>query len=929
MTATRRGHLPIALAVLAVAAAAAIRLDAPTVVCVPLAVWVVLLGPGAGVVALLRPRGPLAHLLLALAVSLAAALLVGLGMLLAHAWAPDVGFLVIANLTVVAAAVQAVAARRTSFGVSDGTAVIRWGMAPDGGRFYAVAHPVDYPEDVIVGQSPVLESPPRSRDAVLEMARAVEDLEWTLVAAGWRADGVGKHWYERRFTWTPAVGAPHLGRREPAPGPAHVSAALLDAVKELPAREPPQVLLTNARVRLLLAVVSLGSLLLGTIGLAVGANGLRAVCMVFFGLVGIGSAPWQGNAELRLSARLTLTFVTGFAVLALDSMSMLAAHSWHPLAAFAVVALICAVLHVLGLWSALKDVRLLRVARWPAVRVRPATLTLACGGAALCLLAAFAHRHLVPGFDGFLVQIGPVWYVGLALILISLVTAHGDEEQELALPVLAFVLVMTLTPALVYDGPRSQSAGKHIDLVQQIQTYHALVSPLDIYNNWSGFFASIAWLCDIAGIRDPTPLATFWPALIAVFRVAALRFLFGQLLSTPRQCWIAVALAVLADSIGADYFSPQSVGFLLGLAIFGLALAPYRRSTRLSLILIAGCVLAMSHQLSPYVVGGVLIILVLFKQVRPWWTPVLVLGPALVWAGVHAGALKGFVSLKAIGFTQNFHAPPTPGSHGLARLPIVRETVLAVLFSIAVLGVLALIGLVKNRRGRRYWAWALCPSAGVALVIINPYGQEGIFRAALFGLPWLAVLGASWLSSPPRLVTRAAALAVVVALVAANLVSSFGLDAINVIRPGDLAAYRFFQRQDGPRPAVMHYLLPLGTGDLPRGLPPTTGGHDPLSRTSITFSVNAGNRLRPKVEMQRITQKFLNYSAEPERTAKLYALWSPVQSLHDWAYAVRLPARSAALRDAFIHAPYWDVAFHENGTLVFRFNPARYPRELR
>jgi hypothetical protein len=214
-------------------------------------------------------------------------------------------------------------------------------------------------------------------------------------------------------------------------------------------------------------------------------------------------------------------------------------------------------------------------------------------------------------------------------------------------------------------------------------------------------------------------------------------------------------------------------------------------------------------------------------------------------------------------------------------------------------------------------------------VIINPYGQEGIFRAALFGLPWLAVLGASWLSSPPRLVTRAAALAVVVALVAANLVSSFGLDAINVIRPGDLAAYRFFQRQDGPHPAVMHYLLPLGTGDLPRGLPPTIGGHDPLSRTSITFSVSAGNRLRPKVEMQRITQKFLNYSGEPERTAKLYALWSPVQSLHDWAYAVRLPARSAALRDAFIHSPYWDVAFHENGTLVLRFDPARYPRELR
>jgi hypothetical protein len=338
----------------------------------------------------------------------------------------------------------------------------------------------------------------------------------------------------------------------------------------------------------------------------------------------------------------------------------------------------------------------------------------------------------------------------------------------------------------------------------------------------------------------------------------------------------------------------------------------------------------MSHQLSPYVVGGVLIILVVFKQVRPWWTPLLVLGPALAWAGLHVGALKGFVSLNSIGLFQNFHAPPTPGSHGLQRLPIVRETVFAVLFAIAVLGVLALIGLVKNRRGRRYWAWAFCPGAGIALVILNPYGQEGIFRAALFGLPWLAVLAASWLSAPPRLLTRAAALGVVAALAAANLISSSGLDAINVIRPGDLAAYRFFQRQDGPRPAVMHYLLPLGSGDLPRGLPTTSGGHDPsLSRTTITFPVTAGDRMPPKAEMERITEKLLNYSGEPLRQAKLYTLWSPVQSLHDYAYAVRVPARSAALRDAFVHAPYWDVAFHENGTVLMRFDPARYAREVR
>jgi hypothetical protein len=745
----------------------------------------------------------------------------------------------------------------------------------------------------------------------------------------WRGD-VGNRWYERRLTWTHPGGAAQPVDREPATGPVHATAALLDTSQQLPASEPSEVLLTNARVRLLLAVGSLGSLLLGAIAVAAGASGLRGACLVFFCLIGIGSAPWQGNVELRLPGRLTLTLLTGFAVLTFGSMAMIAARSWHPLAAFTGVAVTCAVFHVLGLRSALGDVRFLHTAGWPWLRMRAATLALVGAGAACCLAAAVTHRGLDPGFYGFLTQIGPAWYAGLALLLVAVVTARGDEEQEMALPVLVLALVLTLTPALVYDGPSSQSAGKHVDLVIQVQGHHALVSTLDIYNNWSGFFTSAAWVCDIAGIRDPISLARVWPALIVVFRVAALRFLFGQLLSTPGQCWLAVALAVLADSLGADYFSPQSAGFLLGLAVFGLALSPYRQAMRLTLVLTAGCVLAMSHQLSPYVVGGVLVVLVVFGQVRPWWTPLLVLGPAAIWAVLHARALEGFLSLDAIGRTSNFQPPETVGDRALDRLPVVRETVLALLFSIAILGAFALVGLLKNRHRRRFWAWALCPSAGVALVAVNAYGQEGIFRAVLFALPWLAVLAASWLSgrSPP--LVRLGALGVAAALLAANLIARFGLDAINVIRPGDVAAYRYFEGQGGARPATMHYLLALGSGDLPRGLPPRGGGHDPtVTRAKIEMPVGEPAGLSPDAEMRRITAKLLRYSGEPLRTAKLYAIWSPVQSKHDWAYAVRLPGRSAALRMAFSRARYWRVVFHEDGTILYRFEPGPYAAETR
>jgi GT2 family glycosyltransferase len=680
----------------------------------------------------------------------------------------------------------------------------------------------------------------------------------------------------------------------------------------------------TARVRLVMSAASLGSLAAAAIAVAVGAAQLRLACMLFFCLVGIGSAPWQHNVGLRLPARLTLTLLTGLAVLTLVPLLMLAAGGWHPLATFLVVALVSTPLHVTGLRSALADTQLPYVRGRPITRVSAVTTALAGAGAASCLAAAVAHRHLDPGFYGFVVQIGPLWYLGLALLLVALVSPRGDEEQEMALPLVLLVLVLTLTPALVYDGARSQSAAKYVDLVTQIRTHHGLVSTFDIYNNWSGFFASIAWLSDITGIRDPMRFATFWPPLLALFRVAALRFLFGQLLSSARQCWLAVALAVLADSLGADYFSPQSVGFVLGLAVFGVALSRYHDSVRLMLVLVAGCVLATSHQLSPYMVGGVLVVLVIFKQVRPWWTPLLVLGPAVLWALGHAHALQGFLSLEAIGKTHNFEPPKTAASPGLERLPVVRETVLAMLFAIAIVGSLAFIGLLRKRSAPRSWALACCPGVGLVLCAINPYGQEGIFRAVLFGLPWLAVLAASSLSAPPRLLTRLGALGVAAALTAAFLIASFGLDATNVVRPADVAAYQYFEEQGGPHPAIMHDVLSLGTGDMPTFLPTRRGGHQPLTRGDIGVPVRQHAHLRPEREMRRLTGKLLRYSGESVRQAQLYAIWSPVQADYGAAYAVQSSSQAAELRDAFLRSPYWHVAFRQHGTLLFRFAPDRY-----
>jgi len=702
-------------------------------------------------------------------------------------------------------------------------------------------------------------------------------------------------------------------------------------------------------VRIQLSATSLLSLAVGLSGLIAGVDVVRTIGLFVFLAVGVGSAPWQLNRSMQLAARLALTALTSISVLTLVAMAMLTARSWHPAIAFVVTATACVLLHAVGGWRAVREdqegwrpflrhcrTSLLACAR-PTGPIRPSMFRMAPAlsaltGAGLCVLAALTHRHIDPGFGGFLTQIGSIWYVGLAFVLVGIVFARGDGERQIALAVVVLLVVLTLTPALVYDGPRSQSSAKHVDLVEQIRVLHTLNSAVTVYNAWGGFFAAVAWICDVAGIRDPTRLATFWPALLGLFRLAALRYFFGQVLRNPYQRWIAVALAVLADPLGADYFSPQSVGFVLGIIVFGLSLSRRRTVTRVLLILLAGCVLTISHQLSPYIVGGVLVVLVIFRQVQPWWTPALVLVPAIGWALAHADALRGFISLKDIGQAQNFLPPQTVGSSTLQRLPIVQLTIVALLAEIFLVGALGAVTVLRHRRELRFWGFASCPAVGLVLIAANPYGQEGIFRAVLFGIPWLALLAAHCFSPPSRLLPRLPVGAACASLVVAFLIASFGLDATNVVRPSDLAAFRYYQHLGGGQSGTVTDLLALGGGDLPVFVPMKGGSQQILGRDSLQLRGNA--RLPDSVRQEpgvpssevaaRLTAEFIAYSGQPASQADLYAIWSPLSSAYDGAYAVQSPREFVALRDAFATLPYWNIVFAQNGTVIFHFDNTRY-----
>jgi len=692
--------------------------------------------------------------------------------------------------------------------------------------------------------------------------------------------------------------------------------------------------------RLVISGGTLLSFVLGVLAVAAGLTHLRVAAMLVFCFVGIGTAPWALDTRMRLPTRLAMMTLVSFSVLTFVSTLMLSTRSWHPALAFTLVSMVCVPLHWIGLRRALVERRGARLVAdltpvgrgtWSDVLARlglrkfPA-LYCAGLGALLCLVTALGHRHIVnPGVYGFLTHVGPIWYLGLALIVVAIVIAPRGDERVMAVTVLLLLLAVTLTPSLVYDAPRQPSATKHVDLVQQIRHVHHLDAMVLVYNGWAGLFSAMAWLCDIAGIREPMGLATYWTPLVGVFKLLALRYFAGKVLPTAYQSWIAVIMGVLADTVGADYFSPQSVGYVIGLVAFGLAFSKRRSIERTALMLCAGLLISITHQLSPYVVGGVLVVLVVFRQIRPWWTPVTVLGPAVAWALLHWNQVSGFINLHDIGAAQNFHPPKTDGAVGLVRQPIVGETVHALVLGVGLIGLIGGLAVLRSRRTGAVWAQACCPAVGLVVVAVNPYGNEGIFRAILFSLPWLSVLAARMFTSERRFLPRIPLLAVTATMTVTYLVAAFGLDDINVVRWSDLNTLRYYQAVGySDSPANAYYVLQLGAGDLPASIPTRTNSHRALKIESLQDQQAANVALPPATRMRIITARLIDYSGEPVAQARLYTIWSPVSAEYGYDYGVETPAEFAALRDAFAAAPYWSVARDDKGTVLFKFEPDRY-----
>jgi O-antigen/teichoic acid export membrane protein len=399
----------------------------------------------------------------------------------------------------------------------------------------------------------------------------------------------------------------------------------------------------------------------------------------------------------------------------------------------------------------------------------------------------------------------PAWaYLGLAILGLGFawsVTRPRLSEGVVAGHVVALTTALYGVPVAVYGTLRYSWAWKHLGVIEFIDrtgTIDPDIATASVYHNWPGFFAAGDTLAGLTG-ADPVTIARWAPLAFGIASALAVAFLLSALTDDRRIVWVGTWVAVLANWVGQEYFSPQATAFVLYLVAVGLALRLRQRwsgrTGLLAAVLLVGltAAIASSHQLTPLVLtlalGGLAV-------VRRRQLGALALAAATLTVGWALWVADQFVGteivdeLRALGQpvdnAGNSLVDPDRMSEGQALVTTGGRLAVLLVLGLAAVGVLRWWRRARPRDLAALWL-LLAP---FSLLGLSGYGGEVLLRVVLFASPLLgffaawALLGAGRL----RVLCLAAATA---ALLAGFLLAHFGKDGHYVFSPDEVAAAEF------------------------------------------------------------------------------------------------------------------------------------------
>ena len=468
------------------------------------------------------------------------------------------------------------------------------------------------------------------------------------------------------------------------------------------------------------------------------------------------------------------------------------------------------------------------------------TLHLALLGAAGILWVIGVERTDVGRISshGLLPALPASFYAALVVLGIGFAVAVSGPRARVFAPLylVALVVVLHATTGLLYSEPRYAWTYKHLGVTDYIAHYGATNRALDIYQNWPGFFALAGALQRATG-ASMLAIAPWAEVFFELAYLAAVVFLL-RALGTGRVVLIAAWIFELGNWLGQDYFAPQSFAYVLSIVLIALCVrcapapdaaaatrswwlrprgrampwldppgeGPLRPRTALIVgaVLFAGVV--TSHQLSPVFCIFAVATFAVTTQRLPRWVPIAMVAAEALWVAASLPLISSKYSLVSFAPLER---PKVAGANPAWALPGYASISDATRLSMAALFLLAAVGLARRRR-RGLWDLPLVAMIAVptATAAIQPYNGEGILRAYLFALPWLAFLAASACApAGRRVLTIGAATLATLMLGVTGVIGSFGRELINRITPQDVWIEQWYERH-APPGAVAFYFGP-------------------------------------------------------------------------------------------------------------------------
>lgn len=478
--------------------------------------------------------------------------------------------------------------------------------------------------------------------------------------------------------------------------------------------------------------------------------------------------------------------------------------------------------------------------------------------------------------------------VGAALLITvfaSLLWMNREHKGLLLITLLATVISLHALPAVIETEPRFATAWQHLGFIDYIDRTGSAVPDLDARWSWPGFFAGAAFVAKACGVSDLTEVIRWWPLTMQLLYLAPMFLLVRSMRASWRAKWTGIWIFVLSGWVGQDYFSPQGFTYLLYLVFVAILLVWFRaprvlwakarpgeaeveptdRRQRAVLLMVLIGLFAASvpaHQLTPFVMLGVLAVLVLVGRSELRGLPILFAVLVSVWIGFMAepywsghfndlfggvGGVGSNVSTSVSGRIQ--------GGSSTHKLVLYTRVLLA-----GSVMAFACWGWWRRRdhkyRERSLIVLTFVPFLGFGM---QSYGGEMALRVFMFALPGAALLAG--LALFPRTGVTAkerekdrvslaplAALMAGLLLMGGFLVARWGNESFERIRPGEVTAMNYVYAHDKPTVRLLWLsndtvnnvtpAMPWGTRDMEKvQYVPTLAPSDPVLVSGLVKSL--------------------------------------------------------------------------------------------